>query len=152
MNKKILICGASGQLGSALKKQFSSDKKFKVYGLSRSGNEDFQCSITDSEALKKVFDKIQPSVVINSAAFVHADLCEEQKEKCYNINYFGNKNLLELSKKVSSYFIFISSYYVYDGEKKEYKETDVPYPQNFYGMTKLMSEIETDFGLYFCFI
>ena len=58
--KSILICGASGQLGSSLIKIFSENSIYDVYGLSRKFNKDngFKCDITDYKNLEKVFNKL----------------------------------------------------------------------------------------------
>ena len=143
--KTILICGASGQLGLALANIFSKNKLYDTYGLSRNyaGKKYFQCDIANFDKLKGVFDKLKPDIVINSAAFVNADLCEKNKKLAYKINYAGNKNILELSKKYNSHFALISSYYVFDGTKKYYSESMAPTPINYYGVTKAMSEAIT---------
>ena len=142
--KKILIAGVTGQLGSALKKNFSSE--FKVFGLSRNSENNahfFKCDITDNRKLEIIFNIVKPDIVINTAALGHADTCEAEKEHAYRINYLGNNNLLSLSRKYNSYFVFMSSYYVFDGHDKEYNESHYVCPLNYYGITKIMSEIET---------
>lgn len=145
LKKRILICGASGQLGQALINIFSKNKAYDAYGLSRNGigTKHLQCDISNFDKLEEAFRKIKPDVVINSAAYANADLCEKNKGLAYKINYLGNKNVLELSKKYDSYFVFISSYYVFDGAKKFYSEDAEPTPINYYGVTKTMSEIVT---------
>ena len=141
--KKLLICGIGGQLGSALKKIFSD--VFDVYGLDMASKDDktFSCDVTDKEKVEKIIDDLKPDVVINAAALVNADKCETEKHLTYNINYLGNNNVLYASKKINAFFVFISSYYVFDGTKKEYIEEDMPTPINYYGIMKLLAENDT---------
>lgn len=145
MTKTVLVCGASGQLGSSLTKIFSENSAYKVYGLSKKFNKEngFKCDITDYKNLKKIFGSLNPDIVINSAACVNADYCEKDKEYAYKINFEGNSNILDLSKINKSSFVFVSSYYVFDGIKKDCDEETIPAPLNYYGITKVMSEIYT---------
>ncbi|MDD2678285.1 MAG: NAD(P)-dependent oxidoreductase [Candidatus Nanoarchaeia archaeon] len=141
--KKILICGIGGQLGLSLKNIFSKDNKYQIHGidLNPDGSSNMHsCDIANKKDLSNIFKKISPDIVINAAALVNAEICEEKKDLTYSINYLGNKNILELSKKYSSDFVFISSYYVFDGTKKEYYETSTPTPINYYGIMKLLAE------------
>ena len=141
--KKILICGINGQLGLSLKNVFSQDSQYDIYGIDLETNDSpnmYSCDITKKENLSKVFAEINPDIVINTAALVNAETCEERKELTYNINYLGNKNVLDISKQYSSFFVFISSYYVFDGTKREYYETNIPTPINYYGIMKMLAE------------
>lgn len=144
MSKKVLICGINGQLGSALKKCFQS--RYDVYGVGRSEKDEkkyFCCDIAKFKDISQVIDKIQPDIIINTAALAHADRCETEKELAYSINYTGNSNLLRLAKTHDSLYIFISTYYVFDGRLKEYTEDQIPSPLNYYGILKCMSEAQT---------
>ena len=90
--KKLLICGINGQLGSALKKNFSGE--FDVYGLDReSAGKTFSCDITDASNVSDIITKLNPDVVINAAALVDADKCETEKQLAYDINFLGNRNV-----------------------------------------------------------
>ncbi len=134
------------QLGYALKNIYILDKFYEVYGLSKPKSKEknyFQCDINDVGKLEKIFKIIKPHIIINSAALVNVDICETNKDLAYKINFLGNKNLINLAKKYNSFFVFVSSYYVFEGNKKNYKEEDYLSPLNYYGITKAMAEIET---------
>src|SRR3972149_3532077 len=116
--KKILLAGINGQLGSALNKRLSG--KFDVYGIGTSKKDHesyFVCDIRDKKKIEGVFDKVHPEIVINAAAIANADFCETEKERAYSINYIGNNNLMQAAIIQKSFFIFISSYYVFDGRE-----------------------------------
>ena len=62
------------------------------------------------------------------------------KELAWKVNVEGTKNIVEASKSAGSFLIYISTDYVFSGEKGCYKESDTPDPINYYGLTKLEAE------------
>jgi len=68
------------------------------------------------------------------------DKCELNKELAWKINVEGTRNIVESAKNTGSFLIYISTDYVFNGEKGEYTELDKPDPINHYGFTKLKAE------------
>jgi dTDP-4-dehydrorhamnose reductase len=68
------------------------------------------------------------------------DKCELNKELAWKINVEGTKNIAEAARGVGSFLIYISTDYVFNGEKGRYKESDKPDPINYYGLTKFKAE------------
>ena len=101
-----------------------------------------QADFTSMVALRQLFDKINPSVIVNAAALTDVDECEREAEKAYDINVKLAKHLAILSNEVGADFIQISTDQVFDGEKRLYTELDVPNPINKYGLTKWLGEKE----------
>lgn len=140
---KLLITGASGLFGSKLA-EIAALKGFEVY----SGyNQDLpvygfpvKFDISDRNMVKSAFSKVNPDVVVHAATLTDVDKCEVNKEFAWKINVEGTKNIVEAAKKSGTYFIYISTDYVFNGEKGFYNENDVPDPINFYGLTKLNAE------------
>lgn len=87
-----------------------------------------------------VFENYQPEVVIHAGAMSKPDECEENQWQCYITNVEGTLNLLMNAAVTKSFFIFISTDFIFDGEKGMYKEDDKPAPVNFYGKTKMEAE------------
>ncbi len=141
---KVLIAGINGQLGKALLNSFKNE--FIIFGFGRTEQNMenyFQCDITDVEKLQAVFYEVKPDIVINAAAMVHCDNVEKGREFAHKVNVVGNRNLLNLSKGVNAKFVFISSYYVFDGVKENYYEDDELNSVNYYGELKIVAEKET---------
>lgn len=143
MSKKILITGANGQLGKALFKRLKN--QYTVYPMPRSlekSSESF-CSyyldITDRKSVSIALRKIQPDIIINCAAYTNVDRNEDEKYKAHNINVKGLQNLIQASSS-KSYFIQISTDYVFKGDDGPYSEKDRTFPVNYYGKTKLEAE------------
>ncbi|AAK41975.1 dTDP-4-dehydrorhamnose reductase (rfbD-2) [Saccharolobus solfataricus P2] len=69
------------------------------------------------------------------------DKCEIEKDKAYKINSQAVKHIVRAGRVVDSYVIHISTDYVFDGNKGNYKEDNIPNPINYYGLSKLLGEI-----------
>ena len=68
------------------------------------------------------------------------DDCEQNQSLAYAINVEATVQLLLNAEVHKSHFIFVSTDFVFDGEKGMYSESDQPHPVNYYGRTKLEAE------------
>ncbi|WP_158841557.1 SDR family oxidoreductase [Polaribacter sp. L3A8] len=145
---KVVITGSNGLLGQSLLNLLLQDKEiYEVYGFSRgenrSGRNDFSyvsIDITEEDNLKKALLEIQPNFIINTAAMTQVDDCENNKEACDLLNITVVKWLSEVSSTINAHLIHISTDFIFDGIKGNYKETDTPNPLSYYGLSKLKSE------------
>ncbi len=135
-NKKILIFGAEGQLGSEFKKHLDNhDYTF----LAPKEND---CNITDYQQIKEIFKSFKPAITINCAAYNAVNEAEEDKETAFNINHYAVKSLAELTDSFGSKLVHYSTDYVFDGTKQDiYTENDPTNPLNIYGKSKLEGEV-----------
>lgn len=132
---KYLILGANGQLG----KQFN--KELSARGEQVLAPDEKKCDITDFEALAQYIDAVNPTVIINCAAYNAVDLAEQQSDIATLINGKAVENIARLSKRNSIFLIHYSTDYVFDGKKRNlYAEADSPNPINAYGRSKLAGE------------
>jgi len=74
----------------------------------------------------EVIQKIKPEVIIHTAALTNVDECEANKELAYKINVEGTKRLVEIAKDSGVFFVYVSTDYVFSGDKGRYKEEDGP--------------------------
>lgn len=81
-----------------------------------------------------------PDVVIHAASIGDVDMCETEREFCWRVNVVAARELFRAVCKRGVRVLYISTDYVFSGEKGLYKEDDVPRPINFYGLTKLVAE------------
>lgn len=141
--KKLLITGGSGLLGSNLSKLAASE--FDVYATYNKNEVRmnnvifFQLNLTKKEDFIKI-EEINPDLIIHCAALTNVDYCEGHAEEAYNQNVIASINIAETAKKTGAYLIYISTDSVFDGEKGDYRENDIPKPINIYGKTKLEAE------------
>jgi dTDP-4-dehydrorhamnose reductase len=146
---KILITGANGFLGYYLVEQLL-EKNYSVIATGKgecrlpfTHDIRFQylsMDFTDPFNVHDVFENIKPDVVIHAGAMSKPDECEMDQMKAYLVNVEGTVQLLINAEELKSFFIFLSTDFVFDGEKGMYKEDDAPRPINYYGRTKLEAE------------
>lgn len=138
--KKIALIGANGQLSTDIINVF--DKKY--FFISPLSHKDIE--ITNIEDTKKVLEKINPDIVINTAAYHKVDEVEDNPEKAFLVNSVAQKNLAEICETNKWTLVFISTDYVFGLDKERnasYIETDTPGPINVYGVSKLAGEYFT---------
>lgn len=147
-NKIVLITGGGGSIGSELCRQVAKmePKKIIILDIYENGAYNVQqelkmaygnsldlqieiCSITNRKALRTVFERHHPQIIINAAAHKHVPLMEHNcVEAIYN-NVFGTQNLVELCEE-------------YGAERFMMVSTDKAVnPTNVMGATKRMCEM-----------
>lgn len=142
--KKIIVTGGSGRLGQALKKVFP-EALFPTHD---------EMDITDREAVLRYFSKwsLHTLTVIHAAAATGVKRCEENREWAWKTNVIGTRNIANalkrslyknLSGTYDKQLIYVSTACVFHGDDKGYyTEESLPYPKNFYALTKLLGEFE----------
>ena len=114
---KILVTGCNGQLGREIINQLESKKtKGEPIELLKCDKESLD--ISNFEDVYTYILEKKPEVIINCAAFTNVDLSEEKVDLAYKINALGSKNLAIASEKVKSKLVYISTDYVFKGDKK----------------------------------
>ncbi|MDH5447447.1 MAG: dTDP-4-dehydrorhamnose reductase [Candidatus Bathyarchaeota archaeon] len=139
--EKILVTGASGLLGSKIVDK--AEEKYAVYPTHTTHPmflKSLKMNITDESEVKRIFSKVKPDVVIHTAAKTNVDKCETNKDYALRVNAAGTKILAEACRQAYARIVYVSTDYVFDGEKGLYTEEDEPNPINYYGLTKLMGE------------
>ena len=150
---RVLIVGASGQLGSILcyrlRKYFQS--KYVVYGT-YCGNKvdthcvqmDLDCSKENAFNFRSLMQLCRPGIVIICAAMSWVDGCEKSQQEAYNINCNAAFSLSLEAKYVGAKTVYISTDYVFGGVQPlhgdRYMEEDRVAPLNVYGSTKRRGE------------
>jgi dTDP-4-dehydrorhamnose reductase len=140
---KLLITGASGLLGTKLC-EIALRKNHEVYSAYSQRRPLYgtpvKLDILDLKAEQQILDKIKPQGVVHAAALTDVDKCETEKELAWKTNVEATTNLVRLCKEHDAYLVYVSTDYVFNGEKGTYKEMDDPAPINHYGLTKLKGE------------
>lgn len=130
---KILITGSTGRLGKEMVKVFLRCLKPTEQEL----------DVVDKDKVFSYIKLHRPKIVIHLAALVGIRECENEKQIAWEINVEGTKNIIKACEKFvpDCYFIYISSPCVFSGDEGNYTEKSLPYPKNFYGITKMVAEI-----------
>jgi len=132
---KILVTGAKGMLGQDLC-PILEDNGYEVVETDINN-----LDITNEFQINSVLSAEKPDIVIHCAAYTNVDLAESELEKARLINAKGTENLAKACAKINATIVYISTDYVFDGEKTSpYTPTDKPNPINNYGLTKYEGE------------
>jgi dTDP-4-dehydrorhamnose reductase len=132
---KVVVTGAKGQLGTDLV-HLLADKGYEVYGYGRE-----ELDITNFDQVKQIIGKVNPDVVIHTAAYTKVDLAESEPDQAFLINAYGTRNVAVASEKVGAKLVYVSTDYVFDGTANvPYHEFAPTNPLSVYGKSKLAGE------------
>lgn len=137
---KLLVIGASGQVGGALMRLTPKDWEAIGTYSGKPKHSLVHLDVSSREEVFDLFEKIRPDAAILCAAFTNVDLCETEKEKADAVNIKGPLNVCDACIKYASKMVYISTDYVFDGENGPYREGDTPNPLGYYAWTKLEGE------------
>ena len=144
---RILITGSNGLLGQKIVDQLNHTTS-TFLATSKGENRNPSCAIanyqqmdiSDAIEIETVFKQFQPTHIIHTAAMTNVDYCEQQPDECNRINFESVKLLFEASIKFNAHFQLLSTDFVFDGEKGNYKEEDQVNPLSVYAQSKVNAE------------
>jgi dTDP-4-dehydrorhamnose reductase len=131
---RVLILGASGQLGTELQRSFAGYGE--IIAVTRAN-----LDLAHLDQTRTLIRKINPNILLNAAAYTAVDRAESDQERAITINAEMPHVLAEETQRIGSLLVHYSTDYVFDGEKREpWTESDIPVPLNVYGASKLAGE------------
>jgi dTDP-4-dehydrorhamnose reductase len=131
---RVLITGATGLFGYGLTQVFVT--RHTVFPITHA-----MADTTDAAAIRDLFVKLEPEIVIHAAAIPDLDICEADPALANSVNVQGTRNVVEAAREIGAAVAFISSDSVFDGKKTSpYLETDAANPGTVYGRTKVQGE------------
>jgi len=130
---RLLVTGASGQLGRAL---VEAAEGVALVALDRAA-----LDVTDAGAVRRAVEAHAPDVVVNAAAYTAVDRAEAEPERAFAVNRDGAANLASACAAAGVPLLHVSTDYVFDGAKgTPYVEDDAPNPLGVYGRSKWEGE------------
>ncbi len=145
--QKLLITGANGFVGNYLCAELAPH--FKVVATGKGERRLFfahphlsyrALDITSPEEVAALIREESPDIIVHSAAMSKPDDCEADHDQADLVNVDATQWLLETAAEVGAFFIFLSTDFIFAGERVNYREEDEPGPVNYYGQTKLEAE------------
>jgi dTDP-4-dehydrorhamnose reductase len=131
---KILIFGRVGQVGWELRHKLACLGPITSVGFP-------EIDFSRPDTIRNAMREVQPSVIVNAAAYTAVDKAETAPEPAWAINAAGPGVIAEEARRLGALMIHYSTDYVYDGSKQgPWVETDAPNPLNVYGKTKLAGD------------
>lgn len=135
MSDRALITGGRGQLASDLA-AILRERGTEVRALGRA-----KLDITDDSAVERVFSELEPSLVLNCAAFHNVEVCEREEDRAFAVNARAVGRLARRCHAHGTKLVHVSTNYVFDGSASEpYTERSVPAPRSLYAVSKLAGE------------
>ncbi len=144
---RIVITGSNGLLGQKLVK-LCLERNWEFIATSKGVNRNPACpegkyfamDVTNKLEINQVFNSFYPTHVIHTAAITNVDYCEDHAEECHEVNVVATQLLFQASKQFEAHFQLLSTDFVFDGEKGNYKETDAVNPLSVYAKSKVDAE------------
>ena len=153
INKKILVTGASGQIGieltAALREKYGTENVMAIdireTEIAKSGPFKI-CNILDFNKYKKIVIDNNIGTVYHLAAILSAT-GEKNPKLCFDVNMNGLQNVLEVAKEFDQKIFCPSSIAVFgpDVPKENTPQDVVLNPTTVYGLTKVAGELLCDY-------
>jgi dTDP-4-dehydrorhamnose reductase len=145
---KVLITGSNGLLGQHLIPVFLQDSRYTVIATGRGPNrlpaqEGYiyeATNLRDATSVQHLLEKHKPDVLIHAAAMTQVDDCERNKDACWDVNVSATRYLIQAAEKTNTFFLFLSTDFVFDGLQGPYGEEDAVNPLSYYGASKVAAE------------
>lgn len=133
---KILVTGANGQLGQALRRLLA-DAEHRADFTDRA-----ELDLTDADAVRAYVRETRPDAIVNCAAYTAVDKAESEEALCAAINEHAVRTLAEAAAETDARLVHVSTDYVYhNGLDRPLRETDPAEPKSVYARTKLAGEL-----------
>lgn len=134
LTDRIVVIGASGQLGSDLMRVFAD--------LPAAGVDHASVDIEQPSAIAGMLSDFEPTLVVNTAAYHNVERCELHPERAFAVNTVAAENLAAQCRDAGSTLLHVSTDYVFNGRTTSpYTEDAAPDPLNLYGISKFAGEL-----------
>jgi dTDP-4-dehydrorhamnose reductase len=152
--KRVLVFGASGMLGSTIFRALSADAKLSVFGTVRGSRvpEQFSPELSDKVipnvhmegegGLLNAFAHARPDIVINCVGIIKQLPNANDHLESLAINSTLPHRLAKYCTIIGARLVHFSTDCVFSGNKGQYQETDKPDAYDVYGRTKLLGEVD----------
>ena len=141
---KILVTGSAGLVGSQVVKDLI-EQNYEVYSCYHKSKPEHGIAVNldlvNQEEIKTAIHKTKPAAIIHLAAITNVDQCEIQPDLAKKINSRATEILARQAARQNSFFVYVSTDYIFDGKNKMRKESDMPNPLSSYGKSKLEGEL-----------
>jgi len=136
MAKRVVVFGASGQLGVELCAELSR-RGYEVQGFVRA-----KVDISNGEQTERALAEFEPAAVFNAAAYNQVDVAEREPMAAFEANALAVRNLALACRQSDARLVHFSTDYVFDGILgRAYAESDPVHPLGAYAVSKLGGEL-----------
>ncbi len=131
---RILVTGAAGLLGDALRRVLESQ-----HDVTWTDREELD--VRELASVRACVQTVRPEAILHLAAITQVDACEGMPAVAFEVNALGTRYVALAAREAQARLLFVSTDYVFDGlQTRPYGEYDTPHPLNIYGWSKLHGE------------
>jgi len=132
---KVLLTGAGGQLGHAVRRAFG---RHEIVACTHA-----ELDVAERDRVDAALERERPELVLNAAAYTAVDAAEDDAEAAFRGNQLGPRQLALATAERGIALLHVSTDFVFDGTKPTpYHELDATHPLSVYGRSKLAGEQE----------
>lgn len=142
---RVLVTGANGLVGSRLCALLARGGH-DVLGIGRGPRRSdgaWAWSTVELSRAEEVLGQVagfQPEAIVHTASMTDVDGCEKAPLEAFLANVEATRHVAQAAREVSAHLVHVSTDYVFDGERGNYSEEDLPNPKGTYAVTKHMGE------------
>ncbi|MBI4313405.1 MAG: dTDP-4-dehydrorhamnose reductase [Candidatus Omnitrophica bacterium] len=141
---RVLLTGASGLLGANFLLQHSASFDLLAaacgHPILDKSYAAVKMNLADPEEISRVIQETRPQAIVHAAAMTGVDGCEDDPIAARLINAAATEQVARAAQEIKADLIYISTDYVFDGQKGMYTEEDLPHPLGVYAWTKWEGE------------
>ena len=138
--KKIYIAGCGGMLGEAFYEQFKNDYILKCTDIDLNAPWLSYLDFRDYEAYFQDVSDFNPDYLFHLGAYTDLEWCEKHVDDVYKTNVQSVSNAVNIANILNIPILYVSTAGIFDGQKDEYIDTDVPNPIGVYASSKYHGE------------
>ncbi len=136
---KILLLGRNGQLGWELQRSLAPLGELVACDFDTPG--ELKADFADAASLVALVRRVQPQLIVNSAAHTAVDKAESEPDLARAINATAPGVVAREAAAIGALLVHYSTDYVFDGSGSTPRSEDAPTgPLSVYGRTKLEGE------------
>lgn len=128
--KRLLVTGGSGLLGREVRRLLPD----ALYPVST------EFDVTNVAQMKSWLGERPIDILLHAAAFTSPPRIDEAPERALAVNIVGTANVVRLCMERNAHLVYISTDYVFRGDRGRYREDDAVFPVNKYAWSKLGGE------------
>lgn len=137
---RVLLIGASGQLGSALAAEFAAKYEIVPSGYRHARGDQRVIDLGDPASVTSALNDTKPDVVLVAGAECNVDRCETETAVCERINVEGPRGVARYARENYALVVYYSTDHVFPGGDRRFTEADAIAPVNAYARSKAAGE------------
>ena len=137
---RVLLIGASGQLGTALERAFATKHEVVAAGFQHAVPGQLVVDLGDPASIRTALDRVAPELTVIAGAQANVDRCETEVDEAMRINVEGPRAVADHARTHDGWVVYYSTDHVFDGARERYTEADAVAPLNVYARSKVDGE------------